>query len=81
MQMFNLLFDTGSDLFWVPAANCTHCPKHVKKYNWTNSEYDRPLNQRYEIKYGKGATQGFLVEDLITFQDVKAVGKLMLADS
>ncbi|KAJ3268387.1 N-acetylgalactosamine kinase [Terramyces sp. JEL0728] len=52
-QFFNVLFDTGSDLFWVSDKSCTgQCG--TNKYDLTASSTYKSLNARTHIGYGDG---------------------------
>jgi hypothetical protein len=60
-QSFELMFDTGSNLLWVPGAGCTssgpavtNCRTQQRVYTSSRSSTSRSLRQRFSIAYGTG---------------------------
>jgi len=67
---FVVLFDTGSSNLWVPASNCTDCASGHAKYDPSQSSTSRPNGTSFEIKYGTGSMEGFVVNDVVTVGDL-----------
>ena len=65
-QKCRVIFDTGSNILWVPSANCTHCRNYTKKYNPLNSSTSKNLNIQKNITYAIGYVSGNLFEDSIS---------------
>jgi len=68
---FIVLFDTGSSNLWVPASNCTNCASSKTKYNPAASSTFQPNGTTFEIQYGTGSMEGFVVHDVITIGDLQ----------
>jgi len=66
-----VLFDTGSSNLWVPASNCTNCASSKTKYNPDASTTYQANGTKFEIQYGTGSMEGFVVHDVITIGDLK----------
>lgn len=64
-QEFEIMYDTGSTVLWIPFEGCTGCGSGERKYfpsdTWT------PSGQRHEIQYGKGYIEGDLGRDYVRF--------------
>ena len=71
---FNVLFDTGSSWTWLPSKKCNSCKQVGIKnlFSCQNSAtcYKDPME--VEIEYGKGAIEGTIAHDDVTFD-----GKVM----
>ena len=65
-QKISVIFDTGSNILWVPFANCTHCRNYTKKYNPLNSSTSKNLNIQKNITYAIGYVSGHLYQDSIS---------------
>ncbi|KAK9508177.1 hypothetical protein O3M35_007898 [Rhynocoris fuscipes] len=65
-QEFEVLFDTGSTLLWVPSIDCysAACRNHRTYKNYMSSTY-RPLNYEIKIVYGKGSMAGVMGRDTV----------------
>ncbi|KAI6192124.1 hypothetical protein M3Y97_00302600 [Aphelenchoides bicaudatus] len=58
-QKFSVVFDTGSDIFWVPKANCRssgpyakHCRSGNSLYSPKKSKTSKSTGQKFSIQYG-----------------------------
>ena len=65
-QKLSIIFDTGSNILWVPLYNCTSCRNYTKKYNPLNSSTSKSLNIKKNITYAIGYVNGNLYEDSIS---------------
>ena len=65
-QKISIIFDTGSNILWVPLYNCTSCRNYTKKYNPLNSSTSKSLNIKKNITYAIGYVNGNLYEDSIS---------------
>jgi len=67
---FQVLFDTGSSNLWVPASNCTNCASSKTEYDPAASSTYKPNGTSFEIQYGTGSMEGFVVHDMLTIGDL-----------
>ncbi|KAI6204895.1 Aspartic protease [Aphelenchoides besseyi] len=75
-QKFTVVFDTGSDVLWVPAAGCrssgpfvSSCRSQTNVYNATKSPTSRKTGQNFSIEYGTGSASGTYYLDTFAFGD------------
>ncbi|KAI6173025.1 Aspartic protease [Aphelenchoides besseyi] len=75
-QKFTVVFDTGSDVLWVPAAGCrssgpfvSSCRSQTNVYNATKSPTSRKTGQNFSIEYGTGSASGAYYLDTFAFGD------------
>ncbi|KAI6181432.1 Pepsin A-like protein [Aphelenchoides besseyi] len=73
-QSFNVMFDTGSDLLWLPARGCTssgaavtNCRAQNPVYTASSSSTARNTGQSFSIAYGLGSAQGTYYQDVFAF--------------
>ena len=64
-QPFIVLFDTGSNVLWVPLATCSGCYQN-NRYTCSNSKCTAKTD---EIVYGMGSVKGNFATDLVTIGD------------
>lgn len=62
-QEFSVIIDTGSNLLWLPSANCSLCRNYTNKYDESLSSTNNLLNKTLNITYGKGFVEGDLFSD------------------
>ena len=65
-QKISIIFDTGSNILWVPYSNCTKCRNYTKKYNPSLSSSSKTLNINKNITYAIGYVNGKIFEDSIS---------------
>jgi len=67
-QCFQVIFDTGSSIPWVPGENCesSGCRKH-KKFECEKSSTCRPTESGMQLTYGTGQMVGRLDYDKFCF--------------
>ena len=64
-QTFQVIYDTGSNLLWVPSPDCgAQCSPH-KAYTGTYTSENRP----FTMKYGSGSASGSYVSAPVTLAD------------
>lgn len=65
-KKFNVIFDTGSNLFWIPSVNCTFkCRNKTNKYDPNLSSTSIDMHIKKNISYAKGYIKGRLYKDKI----------------
>ena len=63
---YSVIYDTGSNLFWIPSINCTlKCRNDTNKYNPELSSSSINLHIKKNISYAKGYIKGRLYKDKI----------------
>lgn len=74
-QQFKVIFDTGSSNLWIPSTKCKSMACiHMGKYNPQHSSTYKPDGRVMTIKYGSGAVNGTVDQDVVT------LGKLKVSD-
>ena len=61
-----VIFDTGSNVLWVPSSDCPTCRKNVNKYNSKISQTSQELNSTKSISYAIGYVQGNFCYDTVS---------------
>ena len=64
-KRFTVIFDTGSNILWVPGTNCSSCRKKLNSYNPKSSTTCKNLNIKKNISYAIGYVDGELYNDYI----------------
>lgn len=65
-QQFTVIFDTGSSNLWVPSVACRSLPcLHMGKYNGAHSTTHQDDGRIMTIKYGSGAVNGTVSNDVV----------------
>ncbi|KAJ9066960.1 aspartic proteinase precursor [Entomophthora muscae] len=74
-QVFKVVFDTGSSNLWVPSKKCSSiaCFFH-KKFDSSKSHSYKKNGTNFAIRYGSGAVEGYIGEDVVTVGDVPTKG-------
>jgi cathepsin D len=63
---FTVIYDTGSNLFWLPSVNCTFkCRNSTNKYNPKLSSTSEDMHIKKNISYAKGYIKGRLYKEKI----------------
>lgn len=70
-KKYSVIFDTGSNILWLPGENCDLCRSYSKKYNPTKSSTSVDLNIEKNITFAVGFVNGHLYEDKIVFNPNK----------
>ena len=65
-KKFYVIYDTGSNLFWLPSVNCTlKCRNETNKYDPELSSTSKNLHIKKNISYAKGFIKGKLFKDKV----------------
>ncbi|KAI6206316.1 hypothetical protein M3Y94_00896000 [Aphelenchoides besseyi] len=77
-QTFEVILDTGSDLFWLPKVGCTSSGPDVKfcksgkgLYDPSKSKTAHDLHRTFQIEYGTGSAVGEYFSDEMSFGNAK----------
>lgn len=62
MQLFNVIFDTGSSIFWVIDISCTNCLSS-NLYKSTESNTFGKTDERMSLNYLTGGMSGYISND------------------
>lgn len=75
-QVFEVIMDTGSDVFWLPKIGCTssgpdvqYCASGKGLYNPSMSQTATDLHTHFQINYGTGSATGEYYSDQMSFGD------------
>ena len=67
----SVIFDTGSNILWVPSSDCINCIKKANKYNSKLSSTSRETNITKSINYAIGFVEGNLCYDTVSLNQNK----------
>ena len=62
----SVIFDTGSNILWVPSYNCENCIKKSNRYNPLLSSTSKETNKSKSIIYAIGFVEGNLCYDTVS---------------
>jgi saccharopepsin len=75
-KKFNVVFDTGSGLFWLPAKGCQSSGPHADSCKDSSLQYDpvasstaKSMNRGFKMYYGTGSAFGRLYNDTLRIGD------------
>ena len=66
-EKMTVVYDTGSNLLWLPSPFCTNCRPYTKRYDAQMSTTVRFTNEKKNITYGIGSISGDVIEDSVSF--------------
>lgn len=71
-QSFKVVFDTGSSNLWVPSSKCRSiaCFFH-SKFKEDESRSFKENGTEFKIRYGSGAVEGYVGNDLLTVAGIQ----------
>lgn len=65
-KKFSVIYDTGSNLFWLPSINCTiKCRNDTNKYDPKLSSSSKNMHIKKNISYAKGYVKGRLFREKV----------------
>ncbi len=64
-QTFQVIYDTGSNLLWVPGSSCTSTCEGKSKYTGNYQSTNEP----FALTYGSGSVTGTMVEAPVSFAE------------
>ena len=67
----SVIFDTGSNVLWVPSSDCINCIKKANRYNSKLSSTSRETNITKSINYAIGFVEGNLCYDTVSLNQNK----------
>ena len=74
-KTMSVIFDTGSNVLWLPSINCKTCRHESLKYNPRDSKSSKNLNKEQNISFAIGFVRGYLYEDTVSLNSNKNIFK------
>lgn len=68
-QKFTVVFDTGSNLLWIPSSLCVQCRNYTEKFYSQYSTSARYTNEKKNITYALGYVEGDVIEDKVSINE------------
>ena len=65
-SQMRVIFDTGSNILWVPSYDCINCLKKTNRYNPNLSSTSRETNMTKSVNYAIGFVEGNLCYDTVS---------------
>ena len=65
-SQLSVIFDTGSNILWVPSYDCINCLKKTNRYNPNLSSTSRETNMTKSVNYAIGFVEGNLCYDTVS---------------
>ncbi len=65
-SQLSVIFDTGSNILWVPSYDCINCLKKTSRYNPNLSSTSRETNMTKSVNYAIGFVEGNLCYDTVS---------------
>lgn len=63
-QPFDVIFDTGSNWFWVQSSKCSNCPSDIS-FDESSSDTLKMSKMQKSLYYGSGSVTGTLAKDTV----------------
>ena len=74
-KKMSVIFDTGSNILWVPSAQCTSCRENSLRYNPVISKSSEKINKKKSISFAVGFVEGDLYSDTVSLNSQKSFFK------
>lgn len=74
-KKMSVIFDTGSNILWVPSAQCTSCRENSLRYNPLISKSSEKINKKKSISFAVGFVEGDLYSDTVSLNSQKSFFK------
>ena len=71
-KKFTVIFDTGSNILWVPSSKCGTCRLNSIKYNPLISKTSENKNKLKSISFAVGYVEGDMFTDTVSLNSQKA---------
>lgn len=75
-EKHSVIFDTGSNILWLPSIDCDTCRNTSAKYDYANSLSFTNKNQEKNITYAIGFVDGKMAQDSVGINDQLVVPQL-----
>ena len=70
-KKLTVIFDTGSNILWIPSAKCDTCRQNSVRYNPLTSKTSENVNQIKSISFAVGFVEGELFSDTVSINSNK----------
>ena len=70
-KKLTVIFDTGSNILWIPSAKCDTCRLNSVRYNPLTSKTSENINQIKSISFAVGFVEGELFSDTVSINSNK----------
>lgn len=74
-KKLTVIFDTGSNILWVPSSKCETCRINSIRYNPLTSKSSENLNKLKSISFAVGYVEGDMFTDTVSLNSHKAILK------
>ncbi len=71
-KKMTVIFDTGSNILWVPSFECNTCRTNSIKYNPVVSKTSEKVNKNKSISFAVGFVEGDLYTDTVSMNSQKS---------
>ena len=74
-KRLTVIFDTGSNILWVPSSQCDTCRKNSVRYNPFISKTSESINKKKSISFAVGFVEGDLYTEAVSLNSQKSFFK------
>jgi hypothetical protein len=71
-KKMTVIFDTGSNILWVPSSECNTCRANSIRYNPVVSKTSEKINKVKSISFAVGFVEGDLYSDTVSLNSQKS---------
>jgi predicted aspartyl protease len=71
-KKMSVIFDTGSNILWVPSSECNTCRANSIRYNPVVSKTSEKINKVKSISFAVGFVEGDLYSDTVSLNSQKS---------
>ena len=79
-KRFTVIFDTGSNILWVPSSQCDTCRMNSIRYNPLTSKTSEKINKIKNISFAVGFVEGDLYSDTVSLNSHESLLKSFNSD-
>lgn len=65
----SVIFDTGSNILWLPSSDCESCRQYANTYDYSQSATFINYNESRNITYAVGYVEGQICSDMLSLEN------------